>query len=305
MKSMILDQQCLKRRRHWVNELKKISGDFGQDAARVDREIKREIAGEGLKPILDHLRLCGSIPERYGHDSSEEKLYSKYTDVVIAETFAFCGLNSIVLTERADAADVEVAAAEYSFVADGKAFRLSRTAKNQKDFKVQAMQGWRRGKPHAMVVCPLYQLPSRTSQIYQQAIATGVTIISYSHLAVIAGYAAVRTKRHAEELLLKVFRLTEGLNPDKGAVAYWQALNRSVLDEHGTIGELWAKEKAAMLESIAASKEEALVFLAEERARIMKLSRSEAIEALIGARKLTEKEAVIGSISDNGLFAIS
>ena len=33
----------------------------------------------------------------------------------------------------------------YSLVADAKAFRLSRTAKNQKDFKVQAMDGlaWR------------------------------------------------------------------------------------------------------------------------------------------------------------------
>lgn len=94
-----------------------------------------------------------------------------------------------MLTERADAADVESFAKEYSFVADAKVFRLSRTAKNQKDFKIQAMDFWKRGKPFAMVVCPLYQLPSRNSQIYQQACMRNVCILSYSHLAVLTRLA--------------------------------------------------------------------------------------------------------------------
>jgi hypothetical protein len=37
---------------------------------------------------------------------------------------------------RADSADVEGATKDYTIVGDAKAFRLSRTAKNQKDFKV-------------------------------------------------------------------------------------------------------------------------------------------------------------------------
>ena len=81
--------------------------------------------------------------------------------------------------------------ADYSFVADAKAFRLSRTAKNQKDFKVEAMDGWKHGKPFAMVVCPVYQLPSRTSQIYQQAVARSVCICTYTHLAVLVRYAKI------------------------------------------------------------------------------------------------------------------
>ena len=92
-------------------------------------------------------------------------------------------MKSHVLTERADAADVEVVSNEFSFVADAKVFRLSRTAKNQKDFKIAAMNGWKRGKPYAMVVCPLYQLPTRSSQIYHQAGSLNVCIFSYSHLA--------------------------------------------------------------------------------------------------------------------------
>ena len=72
-------------------------------------------------------------------------------------------LKSLVLSERGDADDVEDFAKQYSFVADAKAFRLSRTAKNQKYFKIQAMDNWKKGKPHAMVVCPIYQLPNRSS----------------------------------------------------------------------------------------------------------------------------------------------
>ena len=59
------------------------------------------------------------------------------------------GFTSIVLKERANVADVECVCNDYSFVADAKAFRLSRTAKNQKDFKVQAMDNWKYGKPFA------------------------------------------------------------------------------------------------------------------------------------------------------------
>ena len=49
------------------------------------------------------------------------------------------GLNSIVLKERANVADVECVDKNYSFVSDAKSFRLNRTAKNQKDFKIHAL----------------------------------------------------------------------------------------------------------------------------------------------------------------------
>ena len=132
------------------------------------------------------------MPEHYGHDSSEEKLYSKYTDAVLAESLTAIGLNSTIITARGDVADVQACGSGYSLVADAKAFRLSRTAKNQKDFKIQAMDGWRDGLDYAVVVCPIYQLPNRTSQIYQQAIARNVCILSYSHLAVLVGMAKRR-----------------------------------------------------------------------------------------------------------------
>lgn len=140
----------------WIEKIRKLSGHFGNDIDKLEKELCAEIETHGISSLIDHLRLCGNIPESYGHDTSEEKLYSKYTDCLLSLAFNALGLKSLVLKERADAADVEVFANDYSFVADAKAFRLSRTAKNQKDFKVQAMNGWKRGKVHAMVVCPIY-----------------------------------------------------------------------------------------------------------------------------------------------------
>ena len=167
------------------------------------------------------MRLCSAIPESYGHDTSEEKLYSKYTDALISASYSFIGLDSIVLAERADSADVEAIAKNYSFVADAKVFRLSRTAKNQKDFKIQAMDSWKRGKPFSMVVCPLYQLPSRNSQIYEQAGARNVCIFSYSHLAVLVQFAEIEGSNATIKLLHEIFKTVQAMNPSKDANLYW------------------------------------------------------------------------------------
>ena len=137
-----LSKTAKSRRAYWIDEIVQLSGHFGQDSSRIESELNAEIARDGTVALLDHLHLCGAIPEQYGRDSSEEKLYSKYTDALLAAAFRQLGLVSLVLSERADAADVEAVAKDYSLVADAKVFLLSRTAKNQKDFKVEAMHGW-------------------------------------------------------------------------------------------------------------------------------------------------------------------
>lgn len=89
--------EAKKRREYWVAELEKLSGSFGDDYVKLLDELRAEITKEGWPALIDHLRVCGALPERYRHDSSEEKLYSKYTDAVIAESFACIGLKSVVL----------------------------------------------------------------------------------------------------------------------------------------------------------------------------------------------------------------
>lgn len=304
MRTEFIGEEQIAARKYWVDEISKLSGDFGTDSEKVERELSEEIAEKGVGSLLGHLRLCGAIPERYGHDSSEEKLYSKYTDVVVSKSFEALGLTSIVLTERADTADVECVAGGFSFVADAKAFRMSRTAKNQKDFKVEAMDGWKRGKPYAMVACPIYQLPSKTSQIYQQAANRSVCIFSYTHLAVLVRYANAAPDKKAIELLHDVFETVDALNPSKDSTAYWQAVNRRVTGFDGAVRQIWSEEKTASSDSIALAKEEALTHFASERERYMRFSREEAIEEIIKASKIEGKERVVQSVADRGLLEI-
>lgn len=301
---MVITKEQVENRKYWIDQISRLSGNFGVDAARVEQELAQEIQVQGINSLLGHLRLCGAIPECYGHDTSEEKLYSKYTDVVIHSAYTAMGFTSLVLKERANVADVECVADDYGFVADAKAFRLSRTAKNQKDFKVQAMDDWKHGKPYAMVVCPVYQLPSRTSQIYKQAAERSVCIATYTHLAVLVRYAQESTRNKVMELMHEVFRTVEAMNPSKNAASYWQMVNRTLLNFDGVIGAIWRDEKLASNEAIRISKEEALTFLAAERERIMRLSRADAIKEVLKWRTLDNKVQKVQSVAKNDLLEL-
>ena len=301
----VISQDAIDRRLFWIDEIVTISDDFGSDSSRVEEELNEEVEQNGGAALLDHLRLCSAIPESYNHDSSEEKLYSKYTDALISASYSYIGLESTVLKERADSADVEVVAADYSFVADAKVFRLSRTAKNQKDFKVQAMDNWKRGKPFAMIVCPLYQLPSRASQIYAQAAARNVCIFSYSHLAILTRLAEIEGTNVVVCLLHEVLRTVQALNPSKNANTYWQAVNRAMLQYGEPIGGLWRTEKIATMESIGISKEIALTYYANQRESIMRLSHRDAIKQLIEMHKIDSRIETIEAVTDNLLMEIS
>jgi type II restriction enzyme len=302
--SKIISDIAIKRRNYWVEEIRKLSGHFGNDTEKLEKELEAEIKKNGVSSLIDNLRLCGNIPESYGHDTSEEKLYSKYTDCLLSLAYTALGLKSLVLKERADAADVEAFAKDYSFVADAKAFRLSRTAKNQKDFKVQAMHGWKRGKPYAMVVCPIYQLPTSSSQIYQQATTQNVCVFTYSHLALLLSYSEVEGQAKAQQLLKKIFETVQALNPSKNATDYWLAINKSILTFSKKIQSLWDIEKGVATESIAVAKDEALTFLAQEREIIMRMSHKEALKELIKVHKIDSRIKTINAISDNGLFSL-
>ena len=300
----VIDDHAIQIRQEWVYKIQSLKNVFAKHSLDLENELEAEISTLGTKTLIDHLRLCGNIPESYGHDTTEEKLYSKYTDSLLCSAFKKMGLKSLVLSERADVADVDVFASEYSFVADAKAFRLSRTAKNQKDFKVQAMDRWKHGKQYAMVVCPIYQLPKSASQIYHQATSRNVCIFTYSHLSLLVMYAEVAGVKASEQLLLNIFKTISALNPSKSALDYWQAVNKTILDTSKDIENLWKIEKVASLESITIAKREGLLYLASEREKIMRMSHSEALNELIKVSKIDSKIKIIQSITDSGIFNI-
>ena len=294
--------EARKRRKYWVDELAKLSGSFGIDSTKMIAELKEDIRKNGRAALLDHIRLCGAVPEHYGHDSSEEKLYSKYTDAIIAESLEAIGLKSAIITTRADAADVQARSSRYSLVADAKAFRLSRTAKNQKDFKIQAMDGWRNGLDFAVVICPIYQLPNRTSQIYQQAIVRNVCILSYSHLATLVCLAGKRGELVATKGLGSVLKSVSLMHPSKIAADYWHGINRALVTALKKDVDLWTAEKTASLAALDMAKDEALMFLRAERNRVLGLTHKQALAELIRATGLDSRIAQVERIEHGNLL---
>lgn len=175
-------------------------------------------------------------------------------------------------------------------------------SKNQKDFKVQAMDSWKKGKHYAIVVCPIYQLPNKTSQIYQQAGSRSVLIFSYSHLSVLLRFAFNESKELSIDLLHKIFKLVDAMNPSKSAMDYWQAMNNFMINFHPSIRDIWIEEKKASDESIFLAKEEALTFFASEREIIMRLTRAEAIKEVLKTSKIENKIKTVKAVSYNGLL---
>lgn len=297
-----LPLEAAKRRARWLKEIVTISGNFGADSERLQGELEEEIGRDGCTAILQHLCLCGAIPEAFAHDSSEEKLYSKYTDILLALAFRFMGYKSAVIKERADSADVSCRSEKTSFVADAKAFRLSRTAKNQKDFKVEAMAGWKGDHREALVVAPEYQLPSNSSQIYEQAVARQVTILTYSHISFLLKISAERNSEIARVGLEAAFQAIRTLKPAKAAAPYWKAVNGSIHNAIPNAIPEWKAELELNLASLVVVKIEALSALDAERKRIESFSREEAIAELVSSNRFGTRQETISAVAEGGFL---
>jgi len=112
--------------------------------------LETRLSNLGKSELLPMILDCAVMPEVFRHDSSEEKLWAKYSDILLAKSLEFLGLKSNVIRVRGDSADVFAESTKYKIVGDAKTFRLSRTAKNQKDFKVEALDSWRRSNDYAI-----------------------------------------------------------------------------------------------------------------------------------------------------------
>jgi len=298
----LMPKEAITRRVNWINEINKTTGNFINDFTRIETLLKTEIQTNAEEVLLEHIRLCGDIPELYGHDTSEEKLYSKYSDALLAEAFSYIGFDAIVYTERGDSADVEAKDENYSFVADAKCFRISRTAKNQKDFKVQAMDTWKKGHPHALLICPLYQMPIKSSQIYQQAAQRNVAILTYSHLAILILLVKRIGSEKVRLLISNVFSTVKNMSPSKLAYDYWTAVNGVIFNSSNDAMELWENEKLISSEGIKISKMLASAEVNDEQLRIKNMTHEEAIAELLELNRINSRLATISNVEDNEIL---
>ncbi len=153
-----------------------------------------------------------------------------------------------------------------------------------------------------MIGCPVHQLPTKSSQIYQQASAMNVCTFTYAHLALLVSVSGAIGRSPVVGLLCDIFKSVTALNPSKSSSDYWQAINGTMLRSSKAVADQWQVEKMASVESLVIAKENALTYLANERARIMAMSHEQALTALVRALKIQDRIKKIEAISTNGIM---
>lgn len=254
--------------------------------ARPFEHLEASLRNISRQNLSGTLLECGVIPENFGHDSSQEKLWAKACDILLAQALGYIGVPCTVIRTRGNSADVLGKAEDYSIVGDAKAFRLSRTAKNQKDFKVKALDDWRRENTFACLIAPLNQFPVENSQIYTQCKDRNVTLLSYTHLRFLLEKGIRVTPR-------ELWETPRGLEVTDEAVPYWAAIDAATLRITAHTDEELRAYKNSELARIRAIGDEGIAHWENVKQTYANLSREEAIAKLIRAEKIDSKIAVI------------
>lgn len=250
--------------------------------------MEKEYGSLRKETLVKELIQVGIMPEVFEHDSSEEKLWSKFSDIILAKSLDHLGLKSEVLRTRGNSADVYSKTKNYTLVSDAKCFRLSRTAKNQKDFKVKALDDWRREDTYALLVSPLAQYPADKSQIYPQAFAQNVTLLSYLHLQFLIEHGV---KNGLEDL----WRLPEFIKKNykkedqKRGSTYWHAVDTIVAKITKQSVEKVRQYKQREIEVTKGVGQEGINYWESRIREFNKLTRGQAVKLLIKAQKIEQK----------------
>lgn len=276
-----------------VRKIKEFSSiDFRSATDEIGKYID-EIPEKEFKEIVKQI---GTIPENIEHDSTEEKLYSKASDIVLARCFRLLGLASKVLAERADSADIlaeSISGYNYSLVADAKCFRLSRTAKNQKDFKVSNLSDWRGSEnDYAVLVAPYFQYPQAISQIYSKALDNNVCLLSWEQISILL-------EKHIKETAVlsmeSLWRASEMISRDK-SLSFANAkccllpkMDVYVAKKIGISEADYREMLNGYKKSILDRGKIEIAYWTDYIEEIREYSREKAVEELIKAKKLREK----------------
>lgn len=296
---------CIKGFKDLVNKILVLSSDKEINKEKEPfkfrtNEITKfidELDLEVFKQIVKHI---GTIPENISHDSTEEKLYSKASDIVLSRCFRELGLRSKALDERGNSADViaeSISGYGYSLVADAKCFRMSRTAKNQKDFKINALSEWRGSEnDYAVLVSPYYQYPTKKSQIYSDALNKEVCLLSWEHMYIFLKYGLKETE---ESPIENIWKTSQFIARDK-TLAYSSRENcflhkiNKLLAKKLSIPEKQFEEELDLFKKfISARGDDEIQYWENEIAEIKSYSKEKAIDELLKAKKLTEKISAI------------
>lgn len=261
-------------------------------------DIESYIQSLSKDDFIEIVKEIGTIPEVIEASSTEEKLYSKASDIVLARCFSEIGLKAKALSERGNSADIVAESHHgYTLVADAKTFRLSRTAKNQKDFKISTLSRWR-GMEHdfAVLVAPYFQYPNTSSQIYASSLSDKVCLLSWEHILFLLNQQVVEDVSLSLE---QIWNAPTRIERDS-KIAYadrmnclFPYINKMVCDRIPiSLKDFEEQLNICKLYIFERSNDEIAVLNAEIQ-KIEEYTKEQAIKELIKSRKLNEKISAI------------
>lgn len=223
-------------------------------------------------------------------------MIAKASDAVLSRAFRELGLKSTVLGQRSDSADVLAESKYYGYtlVADAKAFRLSRTARNQKDFKVTALSGWRKDADYAVLCSPYFQYPVKKSQIYAQAVDENVCLFSWEHLMFLLDNKVEETaKVSLSEIWNASGKYADCCVVSEKKRCFLPEINKIVFDIAKSNAADFEKFLKKCCNNISCRAAEETSFGEDEITKISSYTKEQAITELIRTKKINEKIARI------------
>ena len=275
---------------------KEINSCIGLDFQLASSKLQNTIFSLNKADILKLIVEIGTIPEDIGHDSTEEKLYTKASDILFAKALKEMNLEVSVLTQRADCADIVAQSHyhRYSLVGDAKAFRLSRTAKNAKDFKVTSMAHWRGDCDYSVLACPYYQYPKSNSQIFKDALDNNISLFSWEYLYILLKEGVKEdASTNLKELFNQSAVIADGTTVGKAKANFLMQQNKNIADIINMPQSQFFSYFDDIKKMLVKRGDTEISYYENEINRVRQLNREDAINELLKSMKLDSKIATI------------
>ena len=274
-------------------ELRRLIKDrIDRNFVEASNELQQILFSIDTEDTIAIIPEIGIIPEDIAHDSTEEKLYTKVSDILFAKALKEMDFEVQVLRERSNCADI-VAQSRYhgySLVGDAKAFRLSRTAKNAKDFKVDSMVHWRGDNDYSVLTCPYYQYPKANSQIYKSALDGNVALFSWEYLYVLLSSHVKETQDiDLSDLWNQSAIIRRNVTVEESSRCFIRQQDDNLLNITNISEDDFNQLFAQIKEMIVERGNNEIRYYEDEINRIRQLDRESAIEELIVKMKLDSK----------------
>lgn len=219
-----------------IKEYRKNKKDINHE--EISSKFYSELIKTTNEDFCNILLCAGFIPDLYDPDSSEETLFTKLTEVLVAAWAVKMGFKSKFIKQKSSYEDIKIEIGKLGIACDAKSFRLGRSQKapNVKDFlKLEDIRKWlnRYEKPlGGLVAYPDVHEWTSGSDAYQYCTTkeTPTVMLPYKYLALLLhfkkSYSTCDLVKLWEYKTLFPQKITKKENNKK---KYWDIIDKEIL----------------------------------------------------------------------------